>query len=122
MTAQDMFTSVDKAVADVNTPAISNEIRDMLAEIKKTNEYLQRLLIDPESDVQIANLAEAITVLNRSLTRLDRLLLTERPQIELIMANFERISENIKDLTESLKQHPSSLFFSEPPSQPEVSK
>lgn len=122
MTAQDALASVDKAVEDVNTPAISHEIRSLLAEVRRTNEHLQRLLVSPESNIQSANLAEVISRLNKTLCRLDRLVSTERPQIELILANFEKISENIKDLTESLKQHPADLFFSQPPLPPEVSK
>jgi phospholipid/cholesterol/gamma-HCH transport system substrate-binding protein/paraquat-inducible protein B len=122
LAARDTLASVDKAVEDVNTPAISDEIRSLLAEVRQTNEHLQRLLVSSESHIPTANLEEVISSLNKTLVRLDRLVSTERPQVELILANFEKISENIKDLTETLKRHPSDLFFSEPPSQPEVSK
>lgn len=120
LTAQDTLASIDKAVEDVNTPAISHEIRSLLSEVRRTNEHLQRLLVNPESNAPTANLEEVISRLNKTLARLDRLVATERPQIELILANFEKISEDIRDLTETLKKHPSSLFFSEPPSQREV--
>jgi len=122
LAAQDTIASVDKAVEDVNTPAISREIQSLLTEVRRTNEHLQRLLVSPQATSQSANLAEVISRLNRTLGRLDRLVSTESPQVELILANFEKISENIKELTESLKQHPSDLFFSQPPLPPEVSK
>ena len=124
LAAQDAIASVDQAVADVNTPAISQEIRSLLAAVRKTNEHLQKIIASPESLSQPANLPEMIARLNKTLGRIDKLVSTERPQIELILANFKEISDNVKDLTESLKQHPSDLFFSQPPSpsQPEVSK
>lgn len=120
--AQDAFLSVDQAVADVNAPAIGDEVRSMLAEVRRTNNYLQKLLVGPESSLQFANLEEVMSRLNTTLARLDRLISTEGPQIELILANFEKITENIKDLTETLRQHPSGLFFSQPPLPMEVSK
>ncbi len=120
LSAQDAFDSADKAVQDVNTAAIGNEIQSLLAEVRRTNEHLQRLLVGPEAEIPTANMVEVLSRLNKTLVRLDRLVATERPQIGLILANFEKISEDIRDLTETLKKHPSSLFFSEPPSHREV--
>ena len=124
LAAQDTLTSLDQAVADVNTPAISREITNLLAEVRRTNEHLQKIIASPESLSQQGNLPEMIARLNKTLGRIDKLVSTERPQIEIILANFKEISDNIKELTESLKRHPSDLFFSQPPSpsQPEVSK
>ena len=124
LAVRNTLATVDRAVADVNTPAISHEIRSLLAEARQTNEHLQKIIASPESLSQPGNLPEMIARLNKTLGRIDKLVSMERPQIELILANFIEISDNIKDLTESLKQHPSDLFFSQPPSpsQPEVSK
>jgi hypothetical protein len=49
------------------------------------------------------------------LARVDQLIATERPQVDMILANLLSISENLKDLTETLKQHPSELLRSSAP-------
>lgn len=122
--ARRVFTLAEEAVLDVNTPAINNEILDLLAEARKTNEHLQKIIASPEASSQPGNLPEMLARLNKTLGRIDRLVTTERPQIELILANFREISENMKDLTVSIQQHPLGFFFSQPSSssQPEVPK
>ncbi|MHC4167717.1 MAG: MlaD family protein, partial [Planctomycetota bacterium] len=115
LAAQNTLATVDQAVVDVNTRAVSQDIRSLLAEFRQTNEHLQKIVASPESLSAPGNLPEMIARLNKTLGKMDKLVSSETPQIELILANFKEISDNIKDLTESLKQHPSDLFFSRPP-------
>lgn len=122
LAAQDTLTSLDRAVTDVNAPAVSDDIRSLIAEVRQTNEHLQEILAGPESLSQPANLPEMIARMNRTLGRIDKLISTETPQIETILANLKEISDNLRDLTTSLKRNPSDLLFSQPPPQPEVFK
>lgn len=122
LAAQDTLNSLERAVTDVNAPAVSNDIRSLVSEVRRTNEHLQKILAGPDSLSQPANLPEMIARLNRTMGRIDRLVSTERPQIEIILANLKEISDNLRDLTTSLKRNPSDLLFSQPPPQPEVSK
>ncbi len=120
--AQQALASVDHAVADANVPALSRELQSLIVEVRQTNENLQILLASPGPVSEQSNLPEMIARLNKTLDRIDRLISTERPQIEMILANFKEISDNLKDLTKNLKQHPSDLLFSKPPSQSEALK
>jgi len=122
LAAQQTITSADKAVADANVPALSRDIRNLIAEVRQTNANLHKLLVSPKPISGPSNLPEMVARLNKTLGRIDKLIATERPQIEMIMANFKEISDNMKDLTESLKRHPSDLLFSKPPSQSEALK
>ena len=63
-----------------------------------------------------------IARLNKTLYRIDKLISTEKPQIEVMLDNFKEISDNLKKLTENLKQHPSDLLFSNPPPPSETLK
>jgi phospholipid/cholesterol/gamma-HCH transport system substrate-binding protein/paraquat-inducible protein B len=104
-------------------PAISNELQNLLSEARQTNQHLQELLKKPEKTTsQMANIAAMVANLNKALLRIDRLLSNQTPQIEQTLENLRVVSEDLKELTSSLKQHPSQLIFSEPPSQSEVSK
>jgi paraquat-inducible protein B len=120
--AQHALASVDQAVADVNVPVLSQGIQSLIAEVRQTNVHLQKVLASPKPLAEPSNLPEMIARLNKTLGRIDRLVATERPQIEMVLANFKDISDDLKDLTASLKQHPSDLLFSTPPSQSEALK
>ena len=120
--AQQTLATVDQAVLDVNTLALSQGIQSLIAEVRLTNVQLQKVLASPKPLAEPSNLPEMIARLNKTLGRIDRLVATERPQIEMILANFKDISDDLKALTASLKQHPSDLLFSTPPSQSEAMK
>lgn len=117
-----LLTSLDRAVADANVPGLSQQARNFLAEIRVTNEHLQALLAAPESISGRQNLPEAIARLNSTLLRIDKLVTSERPEIEIILANFREISDNLRDLVAILKAHPSELLFSKPPPKSEALK
>ncbi len=117
---QRLLASLDRAVTDANVPQLSEEARQFVTEIRRTNEGLQHLLIGPEGLPPGTNVPEVIAKLNRAMTSLDRLVSGEKPEIEIILANFREISDNLRDLTESLRSRPSELFFSRPPRQSEV--
>ncbi|MBN2315630.1 MAG: MCE family protein [Sedimentisphaerales bacterium] len=115
LAARQTLTAVDRAVGDANVPALSREIQSLIVEVRQTNANLQKLLASPEPVSGPSNLPEMIARLNKTLYRIDKLISTEKPQIEVMLANFKEISDNLKRLTENLKQHPSDLLFSKPP-------
>jgi len=117
-----VLTSIDRAIADANVPAISEEVQGLFAEFRQSNQKLLYLLADPETEAWQSSVPEAIGRLNRALARMDQLIASERPQIDMILANLLSISENLKDLTETLKQHPSELLRSSAPKPSEALK
>lgn len=117
-----LLTSLDKTVADSNVPGLSMELQSLFAEARETNQDLNKLFESSKPDAGQSNLPETIARLNKTLGRIDKLVAGETPQVEIILANFREISENLKDLIQALKQHPSELLFSEPPSQSEALK
>lgn len=104
--ANNFLASIDQTVADANVP----ELR----------QYLQKMLASPTATQ--SNIPEMIARINGVLYRVDKLIANERPKLEIILANLREISNNIRELTASLKEHPSELLFSEPPSRSEVLK
>jgi phospholipid/cholesterol/gamma-HCH transport system substrate-binding protein/paraquat-inducible protein B len=117
-----VLTSIDQAIADANVPALSDEVQGFFTEMRQTNQKLLYLLADPETEAWQSSVPEAIGRLNRSLARVDQLIASERPQIDLILANLVAVSQNLKDLTETLKQHPSELLRSSAPKPSEALK
>jgi ABC-type transporter Mla subunit MlaD len=120
---QSLVANANKAIDDVNVPAISNELQKLLVEARQTNQHIHELLKKPEkTPTQMANIAVMVANLNKALLRIDRLLSGQTPQIEQTLENLRDVSADLKDLTNGLKQHPSQLIFSQPPSKSEVSK
>ena len=120
--AQKLLATADQAIVDANVAGLSTEVRGLFAESRQTNQRLLHLLGDPETEAWKSSVPEAIGRLNQTMARLDALLATERPQVDLILANLLAITENLKDLTESLKQHPSQLLRSAAPRPSEAMK
>ncbi len=120
--AHRLLASLDRTVADANVPELSGEAKRLLAEVRSTNDHLQRLLAAPEGVAGGTNLPEVVARLNRVLFSIDRLIATEKPEIEVIIGNFREISDNLRDLSESLRARPSKLLFSQPPRQSEAYK
>jgi len=120
--AQQVLASADRAIAEANVPGVSAEIKGLFAESRQTNEKLLHLLADPETEVWQSSIPEAVGRLNRALARIDKLVANEQPQIDLILVNILQISENLKDLTELLKAHPSELLRSSAPKRSEALK
>ena len=121
-TAQQAFASAGRAVTNADVPALSREIKNLISEVRQTNQNLQKLVASPEPGSGPSNLPEMVARLNKTLGRIDKLISTERPQIEVILAKFKEISDNVKELTENLKRHPSDLLRSKPPLQSEALK
>lgn len=117
-----LLASLDQTVADANVPELSGEAKRLIAEVRVTNDNLRRLLAAPEGIAGGTNLPEALARLNRALASIDRLIAAEKPEIEVIIGNFREISDNLRDLTESLRARPSELFFSRPPRESEAYK
>jgi paraquat-inducible protein B len=118
-----LIADADKAVDDVNVPAISNQIQDFLSEARETNLQLQELLKRPEkTDSQMANIAVMVENLNRTLLRIDRLVMSQSPKIEQVLEDLKEVTADLKEITGSLKQQPSQLILSRPPPKSEVSK
>jgi hypothetical protein len=70
----------------------------------------------------MANIAVLVANLNRTMLRIDKLAASKSPQVDQALENLKAVSENLKDLTASLKQHPSQLIFSQPPPESEALK
>ena len=117
---QQLLGSLDKTIVDANVPGVSAEVKGLFAEARQTNEKLQGLLAEPQTDAWQSSIPEAVARLNRALARIDNLVASEQPQIDLILVNILQISENLKELTELLKTHPSELLRSSPPKRSEA--
>ena len=76
---------------------------------------IEQILVTLKEAIRDANVPQMTSQLTKTLQRIDELLATQRPEIEEAVKNLRGVLANLKDLTESLKRHPSDLIFSQPP-------
>jgi paraquat-inducible protein B len=113
---------VKQIAEDANVPGVAGEMKSLFAELRGTNQQLKELLTHPDSDAKKVNVAQILVRLDSVLEDINRTLRTEDPEIDKILRNMRAISDNIKALTENLKQHPSEIIFSQPPAKSEIIK
>jgi paraquat-inducible protein B len=118
--AKQILASLDQTVTDANVPELSQNLQSFITEIRQTNKNLQKLLASPTPTK--SNIPEMITRINALIYRVDKLIASERPKLEIILANLREISNNIRYLSDNLKDHPADLLFSEPPPKSEALK
>ncbi len=113
--AFDILASLKGAVQDANIPKLSIQTQALLAQANKALGELNALLARPQTDHLPANLPLVVDQLFTTLQRIDRLITTKSPQIDRVLEDTREISENLKQLTESLSRNPSNIIFSKPP-------
>jgi len=110
-----LLISVRTAVDDANVPGLTSEIEEFFADARE-------LLSSPEVDNRRANIAQILSNLENTLDRINQKVSTEGPQIDKILRNIREITDDLRELTETIKQHPSELIFSQPPAKSEMIK
>jgi len=117
--------SVDKILIkleEVDVAGLTREIQGFFSEIRETNQQIRKLLTSPDSNAKSANLEQIMVRLDNTLEQLEMKVRTEGPEIDEFISNMRAISEDIKELTEMLKEHPSEIMFSRPPAKSEMIK
>jgi len=117
-----LLASLEGAVADANIPALGQETRGLIVDLRETNKYLKDLLAPPEGVTSRANVPEVVARLSQTISQLNKVLSTERPQINATLSEFQQIAESLSELVAALREQPSSLLFSRPPQKSEVLK
>lgn len=120
-----MKDSVDKILAkveEVDVSGLTEEIQGFFSEIRETNQEIKKLLTNPDPNAETANLAVVLTRLDNTLESINREIRTQGPEVDRFISNLRAISDDIKELTATLKKHPSGLILSMPPSKSEIIK
>jgi phospholipid/cholesterol/gamma-HCH transport system substrate-binding protein/paraquat-inducible protein B len=120
-----MRDSVDKILEkleEVDVKNMTEEIQGLFAELRQTNQNIQGLLASPDPNAESTNLAEILVKFDNTLDELNSKIKTEGPEVGKILRNVKVISDDIKELTATLKKHPSEILFSQPPAKSEIVK
>ncbi len=120
-----MKDSVDKILVKlerVDITGLAEEIKGLFGELRQTNQQVQGLLTNPDPNAESANLAQVIARFDKTLEELNLKIRSQSPEVYKFLRNLRAISDDIKELTAMLKEHPSEIIFSQPPKKSEMIK
>lgn len=129
---------LDETIAKLPIERLGNDVAALITELRASNQQINRFFSDaalaklPEQTATMVNttnsaferirsfvdnpeLNRSVTQLQRSVGRLERLLVGREGDIATTLENLRLISENLRDTTESAKHYPSQLLLGEPP-------
>lgn len=115
-----LLASLERTVADANIPQLSSQTQSLIAELRVTNGHLKDLLAPPEGLTGRPNLPEMVGQASQTITQLNAVIASERPELQAIIAEFQQITERLNELILELQQQPSNLLFGKPPRRSEV--
>ena len=137
--------TLTEKVDELDLERISNEAVGLVADLRKTNQRLQKILANPAWDeaprdignasrdvstaardtaaaaARVRKIAESeqfqktIDQLQRTMSRLERVLAGRENDIAATLNNLRQITDNLRDLSENAKRYPSGVLFGEPP-------
>jgi methyl-accepting chemotaxis protein len=113
-----MKDSVDKILVkleEIDVKAIADNVNQLLVELKQ-------LLKSSDPNAESVNLPQIMAKLDSILERIDRQTASKSVDVDRFLRNMRAISDDIKELTALLKEHPSEIIFSQPPTKSEMIK
>ncbi|MFM9885734.1 MAG: MlaD family protein [Burkholderiales bacterium] len=131
-------TRLSNAVTAFPAEAIGRDFSALMVELRESNQRLGRALSDPQlaklpeqasAMIETTNaafgrmravldnpdLGRTLTQLQRSVGRLERVLVGREGDIATTLENLRIISDNLRDATENAKNYPSQIILGEPP-------
>ena len=137
--------TLTQKVDELDLGGISNEAHGLVADLRKTNQRLQKILASNAWDeaprdiatasrdmstaardaaaaaARVRKIAESeqfqktVDQLQRTMARLEKMLASRENDVAVTLNNMRVISENLRDLSENAKRYPSGVIFGEPP-------
>lgn len=112
------LTTMDQAIKDAKIGEVRESFVALTSEVRESNQQLGQLLKNAETIPEDFN--AVVTQLNKTLQQVEILLGRHEPDIDVVLADLKTLLQNLRNLSERLKQDPAQLLLSSPPKQSEV--
>jgi phospholipid/cholesterol/gamma-HCH transport system substrate-binding protein/paraquat-inducible protein B len=120
--ANSTIESLNQAIADVDVKSIGEQGKNLLAELRESNQKLQAILRSTEESKPPAAIDEVVANLNDTIRHINLLIKQYEPIMSATLGNLADTSENVRESTEDIKRQPSKILFSKPPAKSEVTQ
>lgn len=112
---EQLVHTLNIAVQQADIPKLSKELRSLIVTLDTTVANTDKLINSKETKETLANIAETTQELKRTLKRTDRLIQNREHNIQAILENVERVSEDVSEFMVTVRRYPSWVLFGEPP-------
>lgn len=111
--------NVQTMVRDADVAAIHKSAVAMMDDFKKTNEHIQRLITETDEPTP-GNLRTTLQDFSNTLARIDELLGRHEMDVDAVIENLKILLQNLRQVSDSIKDNPARLLFAAPPEKSEV--
>lgn len=112
------LAEIQTMVRDADVASIRASIVAAMEDFRETNEYVKSLLAETD-DPAPGNIRSAVAEFGNTLTRIDEMLERHETDIDVVMANLKILVQNLRQVSDSLKDNPARAFFAAPPQRSE---
>jgi len=110
-----LISSLNDAVTQARVGELSKDLSALIQSLNSTTSELDKILKSKDAKETLTNIAAITADLKSTLNRTDRLLSSRQHSLKLTMENIERITEDARELMNTLKNYPSWVLFGNPP-------
>ncbi len=111
---------VETAIDEARLSDLSENAEILMDDLRLTSDAFRQTLGRISDPNRKGGLGEAASRIAETTARIDRLIDAHEYDIEEIILNIKSLSQNLRDLSGSLKQDPAQLLLSSPPARSEV--
>jgi phospholipid/cholesterol/gamma-HCH transport system substrate-binding protein/paraquat-inducible protein B len=112
---EELVKTLNLGVQQADIPQLSKDMQNLLVSLDKTVKNADKILQGKDVKETLANIAQTTEELKRTLKRTDRLIQNREHNIQSILENVERVSEDINEFMITVRKYPSWVLFGEPP-------
>jgi phospholipid/cholesterol/gamma-HCH transport system substrate-binding protein/paraquat-inducible protein B len=112
--------TITQGITDARIAQNQKELYDLIHELRESNRQFQLILGNPSTQQDLKSISILLAQISRTIERLDNLVIGQQSDIDQIISNLRQSADNIRELTEAAKQYPSMILFGQPPNEPEV--
>ena len=112
---EELVKTLNLGVQQADIPQLSKDMQNLLVSLDKTVKNADKILQGKDVKETLANIAQTTEELKRTLKRTDRLIQNREHNIQSILENVERVSEDINEFMITVRKYPSWVLFGELP-------
>jgi len=113
--ANEIIQSAGREVDQLKLATVRKEITELVRELRQSNASVKALVEQARADLRTARVPGLIARIDQTLKRIDGLAAGRQSDVESIVTDLRKASENLRKLSESAKEYPSQLLFGAPP-------
>ncbi len=111
---KNVLATVDRLMINLETSGLTNNLNSALAEIKNAGNAMSHLAGKGSGSLS-QELGNSARQMRQFLKRLDQIMGSSQGALPLTLNNLQTISDNLRELSELLKNQPSQIIFGQPP-------